>query len=122
MAEGMTNKELMLQMFEMQKESAVNTQEIKINMKQLADKVAEHDEALKKLEKIPEEIKTVKDLVTEIKKKSDDKDSKLEERITTLENKSGKNAIAVWKMIGSVALGALVTAIFTAIWAFFMNK
>ncbi|MCQ2575326.1 MAG: hypothetical protein MJ162_01185 [Treponema sp.] len=115
MAEGMTNKELMLQMFEMQKETAVQMTELKNEMKHLNEKVCEHDVSLKALESLPVAVAEIKETVTEIKKKSDSKDSDLEARIVALENKAGKNALELWKKIGSGFLGAAITAIFAGI-------
>jgi len=121
MSDGMTNKELMLQMFELQKTTAVQMQEMKSEMKFLRDKVTEHDEALKKLSNVPDDLVTIKETLQKLEKKSEETDTAMEERLTRIENKAGKDALEIWKKIGSGFLGALITAIFALIWSFIIK-
>lgn len=121
MNDGMTNKELMLQMFELQKSTAVQMQEIKSEMKFLREKVTEHDEALRKLSHVPDNIGDIKETLQKLEKKSEEGDSAIEKRLTGLEGKSAKNALEIWKKIGSGFLGALITALFALIWSKFIK-
>ena len=107
-AEGMTNKELMLKMFENSEKSAVEMAELKAEIKTITKTVEEHDKILKEMpEKITEklEIKIEQQI-----KKSNDSDLAIIKRIEALEKKSGEAAIAAWKKIGVIVLTILLTS------------
>ena len=107
-AEGMTNKELMLKMFENSEKSAVEMAELRAEIKTITKTVEEHDKILKDMpEKITEklEIKIEQQI-----KKSDASDLAIIHRIEALEKKSGEAAIAAWKKIGIIVLTILVTS------------
>lgn len=89
-AEGMTNKELMLKMFENSEKSAVEMAELRAEIKTITKTVEEHDKILKEMpEKITEklEIKIEQQI-----KKSDDSDLAIIKRIEALEKKKRRSS------------------------------
>lgn len=108
-AEGMTNKELMLKMFENSEKSAVEMAELRTEIKQITKTVEEHDKILKDL---PENITAKLEARIENQMKlSNEGDSAIIQRIEALEKKSGEMAIAAWKKIGIIALTIIVTSV-----------
>lgn len=100
-AEGMTNKELMLKMFENSEKTAVEMAELRTEIKQITKTVEEHDKILKNL---PENI------TAKLEARIENQMKLSNERIEALEKKSGEMAIAAWKKIGIIALTIVVTS------------
>ena len=74
MAEGMTNKELMLEMFAMQKDSAVKMQKMNDKIEQLEEKMESHEKAMQVIINLPGKLEAINDSIQELKKNSEEKD------------------------------------------------
>ena len=118
--QGMSNKELMLEMFKMQKESAVNMQQMRDKMEQLEDEIITQKEAMKILSSLPSELASINSSLVELKKNSEAKDKNHEDRLRKLEDKAGKLALSTWRKLFEVGLGVAGTMFFG--WIFSMFK
>src|SRR5574344_117119 len=106
-SDGLTNKELMLQMFELSKSTAVQMTEMNTKIESIEKKVDQQEENLKNIPIMAENIKAIKNNSDKLEDKLDRSISKsiksddaIRERIDKLEKKSGENARAAWKKIG----------------------
>ena len=70
-SDGLTNKELMLQMFELSKSTAVQTTEMKTKIESIEKKVDQHEEILKNIPVMAENIKAIKDNSDKLEDKLD---------------------------------------------------
>lgn len=128
-SDGLTNKELMLQMFELSKSTAVQMTEMNTKIENIEKKVDQHEEILKNIPVMAENIKAIKDNSDKLEDKLDRSISKsiksndaIRERIDRLEKKSGENALAVWKKIGVIVLTIVVTSAVNGLISYFTHK
>lgn len=128
-SDGLTNKELMLQMFELSKSTAVQMTEMNTKIESIEKKVDQHEEILKNIPVMAENIKTIKDNSGKLEDKLDRSISKsiksddaIRERIDRLEKKSGENALAAWKKIGAIVLTIVVTSAVNGLISYFTHK
>ena len=121
MADGMTNKELMLEMFAMQKDSAVKMQKMNDKIEQLEKKMETHEEAIKVIVNLPDKLETINNSILDFKKNSENKDKDHESRIKKLEQKPAETALSVWRRLFEIGLGIAGTMFFG--WLFsLLNK
>ena len=113
MAEGMTNKELMLEMFAMQKDSAVKMQKMNDKIEQLEEKMESHEKAMQVIINLPGKL--------ELKKNSEEKDKDHEDRIQKLEQKPAKAALSVWQKLFEIGLGIAGTMFFGWLFSLLMK-
>lgn len=128
-SDGLTNKELMLQMFELSKSTAVQMTEMNTKIENIEKKVDQHEEILKNIPVMAENIKAIKDNSDKLEDKLDRSISKsiksddaIRERIDRLEKKSGENALAAWKKIGAIVLTIVVTSAVNGLISYFTHK
>lgn len=128
-SDGLTNKELMLQMFELSKSTAVQMTEMNTKIENIEKKVDQHEEILKNIPIMAENIKAIKNNSDKLEDKLDRSISKsiksddaIRERIDKLEKKSGENALAAWKKIGAVVLTIVVTSVVNGLISYFTHK
>ena len=128
-SDGLTNKELMLQMFELSKSTAVQMTEMNTKIESIEKKVDQHEEILKNIPVMAENIKAIKDNSDKLEDKLDRSISKsiksddtIRERIDKLEKKSGENALAAWKKIGVIVLTIVVTSAVNGLISYFTHK
>ena len=128
-SDGLTNKELMLQMFELSKSTAVQMTEMNTKIENIEKKVDQHEEILKNIPVMAENIKAIKDNSDKLEDKLDRSISKsiksddaIRERIDRLEKKSGENALAAWKKIGVIVLTIVVTSAVNGLISYFTHK
>ena len=128
-SDGLTNKELMLQMFELSKSTAVQMTEMNTKIENIEKKVDQHEEILKNIPIMAENIKAIKDNSDKLEDKLDRSISKsiksddaIRERIDRLEKKSGENALAAWKKIGVIVLTIVVTSAVNGLISYFTHK
>lgn len=128
-SDGLTNKELMLQMFELSKSTAVQMTEMNTKIENIEKKVDQHEEILKNIPVMAENIKAIKDNSDKLEDKLDRSISKsiksndaIRERIDRLEKKSGENALAAWKKIGVIVLTIVVTSVVNGLISYFTHK
>ena len=76
MAEGMTNKELMLQMFEISKSTAVQMTEMNTKIESIEKKVDEHEKILKDIPVMINNIEVIKANTEKLEEKLDSSISK----------------------------------------------
>lgn len=126
---GLTNKELMLQMFELSKSTAMQMTEMNTKIESIEKKVDQHEEILKNIPVMAENIKTIKNNSDKLEDKLDKSISKsiksddaIRERIDRLEKKSGENALAAWKKIGAIVLTIVVTSAVNGLISYFTHK
>lgn len=93
-SDGLTNKELMLQMFELSKSTAVQMTEMNTKIESIEKKVDQHEEILKNIPIMAENIKAIKNNSDKLEDKLDRSISKsiksddaIRERIDKLEKK-----------------------------------
>lgn len=129
MAEGMTNKELMLQMFEISKSTAVQMTEMNTKIESIEKKVDEHEKILKDIPVMINNIEVIKVNTEKLEEKLDSSISKsiksddlIRGRLEKLEKKSGEAALAMWKKIGAIILTIVVTSGFNILVNYLMNK
>ena len=129
MAEGMTNKELMLQMFEISKSTAVQMTEMNTKIENIEKKVDEHEKILKDIPVMINNIEVIKANTEKLEEKLDSSISKsiksddlIRGRLEKLEKKSGEAALAMWKKIGAIILTIVVTSGFNILVNYLMNK
>lgn len=129
MAEGMTNKELMLQMFEISKSTAVQMTEMNTKIESIEKKVDEHEKILKDIPVMINNIEVIKTNTEKLEEKLDSSISKsiksddlIRGRLEKLEKKSGEAALAMWKKIGAIILTIVVTSGFNILVNYLMNK
>lgn len=128
-SDGLTNKELMLQMFELSKSTAVQMTEMNTKIESIEKKVDQHEEILKNIPIMAENIKAIKNNSDKLEDKLDRSISKsiksddaIRERIDKLEKKSGENALAAWKKIGVIVLTIVVTSVVNGLISYFTHK
>lgn len=128
-SDGLTNKELMLQMFELSKSTAVQMTEMNTKIESIEKKVDQHEEILKNIPIMAENIKAIKNNSDKLEDKLDRSISKsikcddaIRERIDKLEKKSGENALAAWKKIGAIVLTIVVTSVVNGLISYFTHK
>lgn len=128
-SDGLTNKELMLQMFELSKSTAVQMTEMNTKIENIEKKVDQHEEILKNIPVMAENIKAIKENSDKLEDKLDKSISKsiksddaIRERIDRLEKKSGENALAAWKKIGVIVLTIVVTSAVNGLISYFTHK
>lgn len=128
-SDGLTNKELMLQMFELSKSTAVQMTEMNTKIESIEKKVDQHEEILKNIPIMAENIKVIKNNSDKLEDKLDRSISKsiksddaIRERIDRLEKKSGENALAAWKKIGVIVLTIVVTSAVNGLISYFTHK
>lgn len=128
-SDGLTNKELMLQMFELSKSTAVQMTEMNTKIESIEKKVDQHEEILKNIPVMAENIKAIKDNSDKLEDKLDRSISKsiksddtIRKRIDKLEKKSGENALAAWKKIGVIVLTIVVTSAVNGLISYFTHK
>lgn len=128
-SDGLTNKELMLQMFELSKSTAVQMTEMNTKIENIEKKVDQHEEILKNIPVMAENIKAIKENSDKLEDKLDKSISKsiksddaIRERIDRLEKKSGENALAAWKKIGAIVLTIVVTSAVNGLISYFTHK
>lgn len=128
-SDGLTNKELMLQMFELSKSTAVQMTEMNTKIESIEKKVDQHEEILKNIPIMAENIKAIKNNSDKLEDKLDRSISKsiksddtIRERIDKLEKKSGENALAAWKKIGAIVLTIVVTSAVNGLISYFTHK
>lgn len=128
-SDGLTNKELMLQMFELSKNTAVQMTEMNTKIESIEKKVDQHEEILKNIPIMAENIKAIKNNSDKLEDKLDRSISKsiksddaIRERIDKLEKKSGENALAAWKKIGAIVLTIVVTSAVNGLISYFTHK
>lgn len=128
-SDGLTNKELMLQMFELSKSTAVQMTEMNTKIESIEKKVDQHEEILKNIPIMAENIKVIKNNSDKLEDKLDRSISKsiksddaIRERIDRLEKKSGENALAAWKKIGAIVLTIVVTSVVNGLISYFTHK
>ena len=129
MAEGMTNKELMLQMFEISKSTAVQTTEMNAKIENIGKKVDKHEKILKDIPVMINNIEVIKANTEKLEEKLDSSISKsiksddlIRGRLEKLEKKSGEAALAMWKKVGAIILTIVVTSGFNILVNYLMNK
>ena len=129
MAEGMTNKELMLQMFEISKSTAVQMTEMNTKIESIEKKVDEHEKILKDIPVMINNIEVIKANTEKLEEKLDSSISKsiksddlIRGRLEKLKKKSGEAALAMWKKIGAIILTIVVTSGFNILVNYLMNK
>lgn len=128
-SDGLTNKELMLQMFELSKSTAVQMTEMNTKIESIEKKVDQHEEILKNIPIMAENIKAIKNNSDKLEDKLDRSISKsiksddaIRERIDKLEKKSGENALVAWKKIGAIVLTIVVTSAVNGLISYFTHK
>lgn len=121
MAEGMTNKELMLEMFAMQKDSAVKMQKMNDKIEQLEEKMESHEKAMQVIINLPGKLEAINDSIQELKKNSEEKDKDHEDRIQKLEQKPAKAALSVWQNLFEIGLGIAGTMFFGWLFSLLMK-
>lgn len=128
-SDGLTNKELMLQMFELSKSTAVQMTEMNTKIESIEKKVDQHEEILKNIPIMAENIKVIKNNSDKLEDKLDRSISKsiksddaIRERIDKLEKKSGENALVAWKKIGVIVLTIVVTSAVNGLISYFTHK
>ncbi|MCR4953000.1 MAG: hypothetical protein K6A43_02900 [Treponema sp.] len=121
MAEGMTNKELMLEMFAMQKDSAVKMQKMNDKIEQLEEKMESHEKAMQVIINLPGKLEAINDSIQELKKNSEEKDKDHEDRIQKLEQKPAKAALSVWQKLFEIGLGIAGTMFFGWLFSLLMK-
>ena len=128
-SDGLTNKELMLQMFELSKSTAVQMTEMNTKIESIEKKVDQHEKILKNIPIMAENIKAIKNNSDKLEDKLDRSISKsiksddaIRERIDKLEKKSGENALAAWKKIGAIVLTIVITSAVNGLISYFTHK
>lgn len=128
-SDGMTNKELMLQMFEISKSTAVQMTEMNAKIENIEKKVDEHEKILKDIPVMINSIEVIKLNTEKMEAKLDrsvtksiQMDEMLQGRLEKLEKKSGEVALAVWKKIAVIVLTIAVTSGVNILINFLMKK
>ena len=113
-----TNKELLLKIYDLNVNYTQHITETNEKMKNLTEKVDSHEVILQKLSSVPEKIDDLSNSVKDLKdsqckqnEKMEKRGEEMEKRIEELENRSGKTALNIWKQVGAVVLGALLSLI-----------
>jgi len=129
MGDGMTNKELMLQMFEISKSTAVQMTEMNAKIESIEKKVDDHEKILKDIPVMINSIEVIKLNTEKLEAKLDrsvaksiQSDELIRGRIDKLEKKSGEVALAVWKKIAVIVLTIVVTSGVNILINFLMKK
>lgn len=106
-SDGLTNKELMLQMFELSKSTAVQMTEMNTKIESIEKKVDQHEEILKNIPIMAENIKAIKNNSDKLEDKLDRSISKsiksddaIRERVDRLEKKAAKMLLPHGKKLG----------------------
>lgn len=129
MGDGMTNKELMLEMFEISKNTAVQMTEMNVKIESIEKKVVEHEKVLKEFPVMMNNIEVIKENTNKLEGKLDrsiaksmENDTQICGRIEKLEQKSGKAALALWKRIGVIVLTIVLTSAVNFLISYFLKK
>lgn len=129
MGNGMTNKELMLEMFEISKNTAVQMTEMNVKIESIEKKVVEHEKVLKEFPVMMNNIEVIKENTNKLEGKLDrsiaksmESDTQICGRIEKLEKKSGEAALALWKRIGVIVLTIVLTSAVNFLISYFLKK
>lgn len=129
MGDGMTNKELMLQMFEISKSTAVQMTEMNAKIESIEKKVDDHEKILKDIPVMINSVEVIKLNTEKLEAKLDrsvaksiQSDELIRGRLDKLEKKSGEVALAVWKKIAVIVLTIVATSGVNILINFLMKK
>ena len=129
MGDGMTNKELMLEMFEISKNTAVQMTEMNVKIESIEKKVVEHEKVLKEFPVMMNNIEVIKENTNKLEGKLDrsiaksmENDTQICGRIEKKKKKSGEAALALWKRIGVIVLTIVLTSAVNFLISYFLKK
>ena len=129
MGDGMTNKELMLEMFEISKNTAVQMTEMNVKIESIEKKVVEHEKVLKEFPVMMNNIEVIKENTNKLEGKLDrsiaksmESDTQICGRNEKIEKKSGEAALALWKRIGVIVLTIVLTSAVNFLISYFLKK